>query len=249
MTQPLLLAVPNISEGRDPTRVADVAGDDLTLLDIDSDADHNRTVLTYRGAPDDIERACIGLLGRAVRLLDITKHIGAHPRFGVVDVLPIVPYNASRHEAERVADGVARRSPIPVFRYTDDLPQVRRRLRQPHNAHPTAGVVCVGVRGPLIAFNVNLRTTTDQARRIVRSVRELPGVRALAFELPSRNLVQVSMNLVEPRKTGPAAAFNRVVELTTDIEDAEIVGLIPERYTSELVGIPLRRPARTIESR
>jgi glutamate formiminotransferase len=158
-----------------------------------------------------------------------------------------VPYDASVQDANALAQRIASAAPVPVYNYTDDLPELRRRLRSPHEAHPTAGVLCIGVRGPLIAFNVNLRSTIADARAIVTELRRLPGVRALAFELPARALVQVSMNLTEPSITGPRAAFDRVAELATDIADAEIVGLIPAANKTELEGLPLRAPARSVE--
>jgi len=241
----ILLAVPNISEGRRPRLVRQIAGP--AVLDVHVDPDHNRSVLTYAGGPEALFDACTGMIERAIELLDLNAHDGVHPRFGVVDVLPIVPYQAARTDAAQLAQRIADASPIPVYMYEDDLPDLRRRLRAGHRAHPTAGVICIGVRGPLIAFNVNLRTDLANARRIVRDLRRLPGVRALAFELQARGLVQVSMNLVDPSVTGPGAAFDRIATLSDDIEDAEIVGLIPESNRVELQGIPLQTQARTIE--
>ena len=239
-----LLAVPNISEGRRPELVRDIAGHSPTLLDVHIDPDHNRSVLTYGG---DIATTLLAMIDRAVAKLDINAHQGVHPRSGVVDVLPIIAYGEPADEAIRLADRLAREAPIPTYRYTDDLPALRRRLRAEHDAHPTAGVLCIGVRGPLIAFNVNLDADLEAAKAIAREVRRLPGARALAFELPSRGLVQVSMNLVEPATTGPRRAYERISELTPAIVDAEVVGLVPASNAKELEGIPLRTPARTIE--
>ena len=244
----ILLAVPNISEGRRPEVVKDIAGNDSAFLDVHIDPDHNRAVLTYGGTADELVAASVRVIDRAVDLLDINEHDGVHPRFGVVDVLPIVAYDATGADAEGVADRIAAHVPMPVYRYTDNLPALRRRLRRPHLTHPTAGVICIGIRPPLIAFNVNLRSDLELAKRIVRLLRELDGVRALAFELPSRGLVQVSMNLTKPGVAGPRAAYDRITALAEGrVVDAEIVGLVPESVSAELESIPLRRPARTIE--
>lgn len=191
---------------------------------------------------------------RAVRRLDIHSHDGVHPRHGVVDVMAFVHHLCPVETAARCADRFAARISIPVYRYgaSDDgdpsLPELRRRLRDVRG-HPTAGVVCVGTRGPLVAFNVNLRGSLAGASHIARSMRELPDVRALSFELRSRGLVQVSMNLIRPERTGPAAAFDRVRALAgaSAVVDAEIVGLVPEAILEELRMIPLRAEARSIE--
>jgi glutamate formiminotransferase len=254
---PLLVAVPNISEGRRPDLVRTVAGDDNALLDVHIDPDHNRSVLTYGGPPDEIFAACTGMIERAVASLDISNHTGAHPRFGVVDVLPIVRHRASDDDASQLAHGLAAHAaaldvPVHLYGLVDpdrrSLPELRRTLRVAHQSHPTAGVVCIGVREPLVAFNVNLHTSLVRAGAIVRRVRELPGIRALAFELTSRGLVQVSMNLTQPETAGPTVAYNAVAALApTQIEDAEVVGLIPASLERQLEGIPLRTTVRTIE--
>jgi glutamate formiminotransferase len=171
-----------------------------------------------------------------------------------VDVLPIVPYAAgtetAREIAQEIADHAAVTLHVPAYFYDEEnpLPQLRRMLRSSKApTHPTAGVLCIGVRSPLIAFNVNVRTDMATAREIVRDVRTLPGVRALALALPSRRLVQISMNLTEPERTGPKAAYERVVALGVDVVDAEVVGLVPQSCRAELDEIPLREPARSVE--
>jgi glutamate formiminotransferase len=238
-----LLAVPNISEGRRPDVVDRIAAD-AALLDVHIDPDHNRSVLTYGGSFAAIETACATLLERAVAELDISTHAGAHPRFGVVDVLPIVAYDAPYEDAVALAHRIAARAPMPVYMYADDLPELRRKLREPHDSHPTAGVVCVGVRGPLIAFNVNIDAPFEEAKNIARELRNIASVRALAFELPTRSLVQVSMNLTRPELVGPRAVFERIAR-TAAVVDAEIVGLVPSG--TDLAGVPLRAPTRTVE--
>lgn len=260
-SQPILLAVPNISEGRDQAKIARIAGADA-LLDIHSDPDHNRSVITYGGAPDVVADACYAMVERAVVELDITEHSGAHPRYGVVDVLPFVPYHATASDVDRVATEMIWRigqgPGIPVYTYgrlspdMRSLPDLRRLLRETRPpAHPTAGVICLSIRDPLVAFNVNVSGAVEGARRVCASLRDLPGVRALAFVLPSRDLVQISTNLTALDQTGPAKAFARTAELSApehlEVVEAEIVGLVPQSVVSELDRIPLVRPARSIE--
>ncbi len=244
MTQ-TLLAIPNISEGRDAAKVTHIAGTDA-LLDVHIDPDHNRSVLTYGGDPDDVTRSVAAMIERAVSTLDIRTHIGAHPRFGVVDALPFVGDGA-----EKAATGlvwtVAEGCGVPVHYYgrvaSDHrtLPQLRRWLRETSPlAHPSAGVICIGVRDPLIAFNANLDASLADAKRMATEVRD-EHVRALAFDLPSRGLVQVSMNLVAPHIVGPRNAFDRI---EGNVVDCEIVGLVPDG--TDTTGLPLRAPARTV---
>jgi glutamate formiminotransferase len=239
VTENTLRAIPNISEGRDTKLVAHVAGRDA-LLDIHSDPDHNRSVLTYEGSLDDVTQAVAAMIERAVTSLDIRTHTGAHPRFGVVDVLPFVGPSA-----EQAATGlvwqVAEGCGVPVHYYgrvhseNRTLPELRRWLRETDPpAHPSAGVMCIGVRDTLVAFNVNIDATPDEARAIVRAIRS-PQIRALAFDLPSRGLVQISMNLGDPLRVGPREAFERI---DANVVDCEIVGLVPNEISLE--GLPIR---------
>lgn len=246
----LLLAVPNISEGRDADLVRRIGSDPL-LIDVHTDPDHGRSVLTYAGPPTPLVEATTRLVQRAVDTLDITTHEGAHPRFGVVDVLPFVPYTAgidAAVESAWEASAAISSLGVPSHLYGvvgPELPALRRRLRTGHEAHPTAGVVCVGARGPLVAFNVNLDASMTEAAALARDVRA-QAVRALALELPSRGLVQVSMNLTEPASIGPRETFGRVVRSGLHIVDAEIVGLVPDAVIDRLDGLPLRDQPRSV---
>jgi glutamate formiminotransferase len=250
VTDNLLLAIPNVSDGRDTGLVRTIAGTDA-LLDVHSDPDHNRSVLTYGGTPGEIVDALAAMIDRAVTSLDIRKHDGVHPRFGVVDVVPFVTYRATeevaRNAMAELAWRVAQGPGVPVHFYGHgyaSLPQVRRALRDhDETAHPSGGVICMGIRDPLVAFNVNLDTTLGNAKLIAMEIRS-PGIRALGFTLASRNLVQVSMNLVRPHEVGPRAAFQAVAERTNNVVDAEIVGLVPDEV--DVSDLPLRAPARTV---
>lgn len=251
----------NVSTG---TLTADdlrAVGSPRVLLDVHSDPDHARSVLTYAGDAETVVAACTGLVAWAVGHIDLARHRGVHPRLGAVDVLPVVPHRASVEGAVEVALRIGRNAAdvfeIPVHLYGDaspahrTLPDIRRTLPDPDLGpalpHPTAGRICVGVRGPLIAFNVNVREPLPRARAVVGDLRALPGVRALAFELASRGLVQLSMNLIDPPRTGPRAAFAAIAAAGLDIVDAEVVGLVPAASLRGFDGLPMRTPARSVE--
>ena len=247
--------VVNVSEGRRAEVVAAVVdGCGSALLDVHTDPDHNRSVLTLAGPEDGVSDAALGLTRAAVERIDLSAHSGVHPRLGAVDVVPFVPLQEERLEAaaevardwgERVAGELA----VPVFLYGAadpagrSLPDVRRdafRERRPDfgppEPHPTAGAVAVGARPVLVAINCELGTgDVAVARAVARVVRErdggLPGVRALGFALESKGRAQVSMNLTDLQATGVEAACEAVrravVERGGDVTAMELVGLLP----------------------
>jgi glutamate formiminotransferase / 5-formyltetrahydrofolate cyclo-ligase len=232
----VLESVVNVSEGRRADVVAAIAaaaGRDL--LDVHSDPDHNRSVLTLVG--EDAARA---VARAAVTRLDLRTHEGVHPRLGVVDVVPFIPLAGST-----MADAVAARDrflawiagelAVPGFAYGGPggrtLPDVRRRAFRdlapdtgPPRPHATAGAVAVGARGVLVAWNVWLADAdVATARRIAREIR---GPRLRALGLPVAGGAQVSMNLVAPDVVGPAEAWDLVAE-RAEVDRAELVGLVP----------------------
>ena len=258
----MLEAVVNVSEGRDPDvldALAAAAGGDL--LDLHADAHHHRAVLTLAGT-DAVRRVATV----AAERIDIRTHDGVHPRIGAVDVVPFVPLAGSTAaDASAAADAFCRWAGdelrVPCFRYGDDvgrsLPDVRRSAWRdlppdcgPSAPHETAGACAVGARDVLVAFNLWLADLdVDLARRVAAAVRG-DGIRALG--LPVGERVQVSMNLIDPLRVGPAAAWDRVAR-HADIAAAELVGLVP---ASVLDATPADRwsqldlaPDRTIESR
>lgn len=230
----MLECVVNISEGADLDVVHEIsAAAGADLLDLHTDADHNRSVLTLAG--EDAARRVTRL---AVARLDLGRHRGAHPRFGVVDVVPFVPLaDSTMGGAEAARDRflrwVADELDVPGFAYGRhrSLPEVRRRAFRdllpdagPPTPHPTAGAVAVGAREPLVAWNVWLREPDlDRARQVAAAVRS-PELRALGLAVGER--VQVSMNLVAPDVVGPAEAWDRVAALVP-VAAAELVGLVP----------------------
>jgi glutamate formiminotransferase/formiminotetrahydrofolate cyclodeaminase len=190
----LIECVPNFSEGRDPAKVDALvatmsAVPGVYVLDREMDADHNRCVITLAGDPDAVGEAAILGAGKALELIDMTKHTGAHPRVGATDVVPFIPIEGVTLEdcvalARRVGNELWKRYRIPVFFYEAaaqrpdriNLENVRRgqfeglRAEMKHNhdrqpdvgepkLHPTAGVTVVGARKFLIAYNVNLNTS------------------------------------------------------------------------------------------
>ena len=270
--------VTNLSEGRDLRligRLASVCGPDL--LDVHVDPDHHRSVFSLAGV--DAPRHLATL---AIASIDIGRHEGVHPRLGVVDVVPFVPISLAGTISDQFSDQdtmddalaarddfarwIADTHGVPVFLYGPDrrtLPDIRRTawrgLRPdvgPSEPHPTAGSACVGAREPLVAFNVWLEPGTPlaAARSIAATVRG-DGVRALGLAVGEA--VQVSMNLIEPARVGPAEAHDRVAavahEMRCTISRSELVGLVPR---SVLSATPHERWSeldladdRTIESR
>jgi glutamate formiminotransferase / 5-formyltetrahydrofolate cyclo-ligase len=252
----ILVAVPNLS--LQPGQELDARSGEA--MDVYVDEDHARAVVTYGGLPRSVLESCIALCRWAVRSLNLEDHAGVHPRFGVVDVLPLIPYRTPEAVLRELANDLGCQIELlgaPVYRYGRadpegrSLPELRRFLRTtPHRSHPTAGVVCLGIRDPLVAFNVNFEGDVRVARSVARDVRA-PEIRALEFELDSRGLVQVSMNLIDPETVGPKAAFDRVVVLAKErgleLVDCEVVGLVPHPILEQLEGLPLRAPVRSIE--
>ena len=189
--------------------------------------------------------------------------MGAHPRLGVVDVVPFAPLSGSAltdavAARDRFAGWAAAELGLPCFVYGPErsLPDVRRAAFStlvpdagPPVAHPTAGAVCVGARPVLVAYNVWLTGGLAEARRVAAAVRG-PYVRALGLDVGGR--AQVSMNLVDPFVVGPEAAYDTVAAHAA-VEGAELVGLVPE----DVVATVGRRrwaeldldPSRTIEAR
>lgn len=265
----LLVSAINISEGRRGQVLDEIAGavrGDAKVLDVHSDPDHNRAVLTVAARPSKFESAIFSIAASCIKLIDLRGHDGAHPRLGSIDVVPVVPARgASMRDAVDVAKAVAARLAkdldLPCFMYEmasetqRALPDIRRFAfgslppdYGPEDPHPTAGAASIGARGPLVAFNVELETIDiEVARRIAKAVRSgNKGIRSLAFALGGRNCVQVSMNLIDPLVTTPARAFKEVERVAlaeqVSIRSAEIVGLAPRDALVDLVVSRLNQP-------
>ena len=264
--------VPNFSEGRDPLIVNAIAQsvrdtNGATLLDTTSDADHNRTVLTFAGEPHAVIDAALNAARIAVAKINLTHHTGVHPRLGALDVLPFVPLTgamladcaAYAHEA---GERIWRELHVPVYFYEAAarrpecarLENVRRLAPAglPPDIgdapHPTAGYCVVGARKFLIAWNINLDSgDLPAAKAIAREIREsnggLPAVKALGLALPLRHQVQVSINLVDFERTPLHVVFDAVATRChargVPIAGSELIGMLPQAALDASSGFDL----------
>jgi glutamate formiminotransferase len=206
----LLACVPNVSEGRRPERIRRFAEavrsvTSVQLLDVSSDPDHNRSVLTLAGSSQGLITALLALFEVALADIDLGTHEGVHPRVGAVDVVPFVPLQESSmaeavQAARRLGRRVASSFGVPVYFYEAAATVPGRRnlaalrsskrfapgceIRErewlpdfgPSRVHPTAGVTLIGARSFLVAFNVLLDTANlELAREVAAAVRESNG--------------------------------------------------------------------------
>ena len=206
----LIECVPNFSEGRRREVVDQIAEaiavvGGVRVLDVQMDADHNRSVITFVGAPAAVEEAAFRGVAKAAELIDMTKHRGEHPRIGAADVVPFVPISGATMEecvamARRVGERIGEELGIPVYLYEEaatredrrNLAHIRRGeyegLKVEIETDPDrapdfgprrlgrAGATVVGARWPLIAYNVNLGTSDLRiAKAIARAVRHSSG--------------------------------------------------------------------------
>lgn len=237
----------------------------VTLLDYSSDMSHNRTVITFFGSPEGAAEAAVRLAKKAAELIDLRRHEGEHPRMGAVDVIPFIPIKEMTIEetvelSKQVAERVWNEAKMPVFLYEEsasaphrqNLAAIRKgqfegmaeKVTQPEwepdfggrTIHPSAGVVAVGCRPFLVAFNINLSTSdVSIASKIAKILRRSSGgfdcVKAMGVLLEDRNVAQVSINMTNFHKT----PLYRVVELTkaeaarwgVHVIGTEIIGLTP----------------------
>ena len=255
-----LETVPNFSEGRDPATIEAIGaalGKHARLLDVHTDADHNRSVFTTVGDEAALVEALVAAVECARERIDLRRHDGAHPRVGAADVVPLVPISPEDMDRARAASveaaGRIGELGLPVFLYggpgrgpaffrRGGPAELQRRVDAgelapdfgPSRLDPGAGAVLVGARRPLIAFNVNLASDdVEVARAIAAVVREtgggFPGVRALGLDLPRAGVVQVSMNVED----WEAAALHDIVAQIVEEAAARGVDVIG----SELVGL------------
>ncbi|HLO32115.1 MAG TPA: glutamate formimidoyltransferase [Anaerolineales bacterium] len=210
MPIPLIECIPNFSEARRPEVIDQIAAaiqsvEDVKLLDRSSDLDHNRTVLTFAGAPFAVEEAAFRAIKTASELIDLNHHTGEHPRIGATDVVPFVPLNGASMDdciamAKRLGERVGNELSIPVYLYEAaamrpervNLENIRkgqyeglkseiqsRPERQPDYGPAklgTAGATVIGARNPLIAFNVYLSTDdVEIAKKIAKAIRHSSG--------------------------------------------------------------------------
>ena len=273
----ILMCIPNISEGRNREVVEQVAAEiravtGVKLLDYSSDADHNRSVLTYLGESEPVLAATQAMALKALELIDMTRHQGAHPRLGVVDVVPFVPLQGiETTEAVELARRFGRflgEQGVPVYYYEDaatrpervNLADIRRgqyeglpdKLKDPAWTpdegpavfNPQAGATVTGARFPLIAFNVNLRTTDVKiAKKIAQRVRHSSGgfryIKAMGVDLAEQGLAQVSMNLTNYTKTPLPVVLETIraeaARYGVAVAGTELVGTMPMAALEEVI--------------
>jgi glutamate formiminotransferase len=254
----LVECVVNVSEGRDLdvlSQLAAAAGP--ALLDLHRDPDHNRSVLTLAGPAEAVAEGARSLAAATVARLDLREHAGAHPRLGVLDVVPFVPYEPGGLPPDDLSAAVVLRDEfarwigaelgVPSFLYgplpggrARTLPAVRRHAfgaakaggltpdDGPAVPDPRTGATAVGARPVLVAYNVWV-SSVEVARRVAPLVRRAE-VRALGLAVGAR--AQVSCNLIEPARYGPGVLYDAVAALVTQaggtVQGGELVGLLPE---------------------
>jgi glutamate formiminotransferase len=278
----MLECVPNFSEGRDIATIraiVDAIGSapGVVVLGWESDADHNRSVVTFAGSAEAAVEGAVRGTGKAAELIDLNRHEGKHPRVGAADVIPFIPLDGSSMEDAVAAAHLAgaeiwRRFGVPVYFYEAAARLAeRKRLERVRRAgfdgrppdigtlvcHATAGAAMVGARGFLIAYNVDLETPDRMvARAIAGAIRESSGgfryVKAMGLYLPSRNCAQVSMNLVNFAETPLEELFHAIEleaeRLGTRVAGCELIGFIP-RAAREMHPDFFRRAGNFDESR
>ena len=230
----IIECVPNCSEGRNKEVIEYIADavrkvPGVALMDYSSDENHNRSVFTIVGDPDQMAEAAFQFAKACVEKIDMTKHQGEHPRMGAVDVIPFTPVKDVPMEecielSKKVAKRIWEELGMPVTLYEESATAPHRRnlaairkgqfeampekLKDPqwypdygnHEIHPTAGIVAVGARFPLVAFNINLSTSdVEIANKIAKTIRESSGgmrwVKSIGVMLEERNTAQVSINM------------------------------------------------------
>ncbi len=237
----------------------------IKLLDYSYDESHNRSVVTFIGEPEPVKEAAFQAARKAAELIDMSKHEGGHPRMGATDVIPFVPVSGiDMKECVEIANELGRllaeELEIPVYLYEEaavrperkNLSDVRRGQYEglieaikepgrepdfgPAEVNTRAGVIAVGARPPLIAYNINLDTgDVEIAKKIARAIRGssggFPSIKGLGIFIEEAGQAQVTINVCDYKKV----PLHRVFELVkleaarygVQITDSEIVGLTP----------------------
>ncbi len=238
----------------------------IKLLSYEPDSDYNRTVVTLIGEPEPMIQALLEFIGVVSQEIDLNFHHGEHPRMGAVDVIPFVPIEEVTLKdcveyAKRLAQLANEKYDIPVFLYAEAasaperimLPDIRKsefegmkeKIKDPiwhpdygkPEIHPTFGVVAIGARHPLIAYNIDLDTADEKiANSIAKAIRKSSGgfqyIQAGSAYLEKRGHVQVTMNILDYKKNPIYRIFETVKmeakRYQITVTGAEIVGLVPK---------------------
>lgn len=272
--------------------------DGVKLLDVDPGKATNRTVITFVGNPQAIVEAAFHAIKRASELIDMSKHKGEHPRMGATDVCPLIPLSGITVEetvryANQLAERVGRELGIPVYLYEYAQPNKERsnlsviregeyegfskKIKKPEwkpDYGPSelpvrAGATVIGVRDFLVAYNVNLNTTSvRRANAVAFDVRErgrvvkdakgndvhVPGtlksVKAIGWYIEEYQQAQVSMNLTNVNTTPVHIAFEEVCKSAQNrgmrVTGSELVGLIPLQSMLEAGKYFLKKQKRSV---
>ena len=302
----LVECVPNFSEGNDMHIINQItaeieAVDGVSLIDVDPGKATNRTVVTMVGTPDEVMEAAFRSIKKASELIDMTKHHGAHPRFGATDVCPFVPVSNMTMEeavecAHKLAERVGKELNIPVYCYENAArTEERRNLAVCRKGEYEAlserlpssdwgpdfgpgewsewtqktGATAIGARNFLVAYNVNLNTTsTRRANAIAFDVRErgrnvkdangnmvnqpgtLKSVKAIGWFIEEFGVAQISMNLTDISVTSMHEAFYEVMEKAfargVRVTGSELVGVLPLEAMLEAGRFFLRKQKRSV---
>lgn len=269
----LIECIPNFSEGRDRERVKALAAamsgiKGAWVLDVHSDPDHNRSVITMAGEPEPIAEAALRGVGKAVESIDLRRHTGEHPRMGAVDVLPFVPIEGVGMEncvalARHAGEQIWARHRVPVYFYEEAaMRPERKRLESVRSGefeflrdevlrnadrtpdvggpalHPCAGAVAVGARKFLIAYNINLDTPDVSIANRIAR-----AIRASNGGLPHVKAIGVAL---KERKLAQVSTNLTDFEQTSIRRVFEAVRLEAERsgcsvHSSEIVGLVPRK--------
>nr|KAF6378127.1 formimidoyltransferase cyclodeaminase [Myotis myotis] len=240
------------------------------LLDVDAGPSTNRTVYTFVGRPEDVVEGALNAARAAFRLIDMSKHKGEHPRMGALDVCPFIPVRGVGMDecvlcAQAFGQRLAEELGVPVYLYGEaarvasrrTLPAIRageyealpEKLKQaewapdfgPSTFIPSWGATVTGARKFLIAFNINLLSTKEQAHRIALNLREqgrgkdqpgrLKKVQGIGWYLDEKNLAQVSTNLLDFEVTALHTVYEETCreaqELSLPVVGSQLVGLVP----------------------
>jgi glutamate formiminotransferase / formiminotetrahydrofolate cyclodeaminase len=242
----------------------------VKLLDVDPGKSTNRTVFTFVGDPESVVEGAFQFAKKAYELIDMTTHKGEHPRMGAVDVVPFVPVSGVTVEecvlcAKKFGERAGKELGVPIYLYEEaSTNPARKMLKQirsgeyegikdkiykpewkpdfgPQEFVPKSGATAAGVRFFLIAYNVNILGTKEQAHRIALNIREqgrsenepgrLKAIKAIGWYVDEYEMAQVSINLDNYKITPPHVAFEECVkdakELNLAACGSELVGLIP----------------------
>ncbi len=258
-------SVPNYSEGIDGNKIELIVTEirntpNTCIVDVQSDSDYNRAVITFVGTPESVVKANIKAANKAIELIDMNKHKGQHPRIGAIDVVPFVPaQNVTMEEcielSIKFAEAIAKEG-VPVYLYEESARKMERKnidnirkgeyekLRElirtdserrpdfgPSEFHPTAGAIITGARNPLISFNINLGT------KDVRIAKKI----AKAIHLHSGGLVNIkAMGTVLAKRDCVQVGISNINFKKTPLyRQMELVRIEAARYGVSVIGTEL----------